>query len=219
MRSDIQRLSKGRSQICSTQRLLLQTPCGPDYSGNQPRDQKDIVKSVRMNEDKYPWVSKLSECRCRSTDWEEVLRFGNRRFLLQHSKAICEDCPIHRSRVDSSTVALRHKGEIPFLPGSLELVVLFQRRSRVPAIGISLRIEARVKVLPLYSFFWKLYHSYLYSKRDYINGPSSTKTHDYLISVTRKMLLQAFQSGSASPDDVDGQGRTLLHVGVHSAFS
>lgn len=177
------------------------------------------MESVRVNENEYPWVSKLSECRCRLVDWERVLRFGNRKFLLQHSKAMSEDCPIHRRRVDSSRMALRHRGGIPFLPGILEFEVLFQRRCRIPATGISLRTEARVKVLPLFSFFKKLYGSHLRSKGDSRTQPSSMKKQDYLISVTRKMLLQAFQSGSASPDDVDEQGRTLLHVGVHSAFS
>jgi hypothetical protein len=181
-------------------------------------DQEYPRQSVRVNETKYPCVSKLSECRCRLIDWKRVFHFGASGLLLQYCKSICEDCPLHQSRTVTSKMVLRHRGRIPFVADTLEFAILLQRSSRGPAVGVSLRTEARVKVLPLFSFFRRLYDSHLHPKGNSRTQALSMKRQDYLISVARKLLLQAFHSGGASPDDVDSQGRTLLHVGFTQSY-
>ena len=79
------------------------------------------------------------------------------------------------------------------------------------SITTGLRTERRVKTLPLYSFFNDLYDRL--HKSDH-RSESLLERRQYLLSVARKVLSQAFQAGRASPDDVDAQGRTLLHVSI-----
>ena len=131
--------------------------------------------------------------------------------MIQSSYSISEYCPIHHKRKWSSKEAMHYRQQIPFIARALEFTLLICQSSGCPSVGISLRTEARVKVLSLCSFFRKLYVSYTYpeGKSKY---KSSLERQDYLFNLARKMLLHAFQSGNASPDDVDSERRTLLHV-------
>jgi hypothetical protein len=146
-------------------------------------------------------------------DWKRIIRVKDSQMLLQHRKAICKDCPVHQHSTSSSETAMRFRKRVGLL--STEFVFLLQWNSAFPSLGFLLKTEARVQVLPLHSFFKKLYEVFLYqhNSRELV----SEEEQDYLFSVAQKMLLQAYQSKTASPQDVDEEGRTLLHVRVHLA--
>jgi hypothetical protein len=168
-------------------------------------------------------------CRCRSMGWKSIIRVRDSKLLLRHCKFMCEDCPVHRRSTYSSETAMWYQKRVSLLPGIIEFAFLLKWTSGFPSLGISLRAEARVKVLPLYRFFRRLYGARLRQPKihpntstrfqSYSREPVSKAKQDYLFSVARKMLLQAYQSRNASPQDIDAQGWTLLHVRAHLVSS
>ena len=159
-----------------------------------------------------------SRCICRSLGWQRTYRLSSSSILMgQYCSNTSDDCPLHRKRKRSSEVAIRIRQQVPFTVTVLEGILEIYQSSVYPSLGISLRTEARVKVHPLNSFFRKLYFSYL-GVMATSRHPDPVKRQDYLLSVAQRMLVYSFSSGDASPDDVDSQGRTLLHVGFPPCF-
>ena len=84
-----------------------------------------------------------------------------------------------------------------------------------PSIGLSLRTEARIQRHPLQSFFEQLYDYYTLKEiTSKYQDPIKKQKRDHKLEVAQNLMLEYFDSGKASPDDVDEEGRTLLHVSV-----
>ncbi|KAH8586075.1 ankyrin repeat-containing domain protein, partial [Bisporella sp. PMI_857] len=85
------------------------------------------------------------------------------------------------------------------------------------SIAFGLRTSRMVRKLPLESFFRDLYRDRWHrnkkvSRHSYITAIYNMKEQNKLLKVIERQLLEAFNSGKASPDDVDKDGRTLLHA-------
>lgn len=154
-----------------------------------------------------------------------IFRVWNSKLLFRHRKFIPGSCPIHQSsRYYSSETVVRYRGRSYLSSGTIDMAFLLKWLSGSPSLNISLRTENRREVLPLYSFFRKLYEVYLWpykinsitttGSQSYSLEPVSKERQNYLFSVARKLVLQAYHSGDASPQDVDAQGRNLLHVRI-----
>lgn len=222
MRADMRTHLKSRVQIVhDASTIQLKQPHQQQRTGLQ-RDWFTAIVPVSPN--KTDFLSRWATfcCRCRLMDWKSIIRVRDSKLLLRHCEFMCEDCPVHQR---SSETSVRYRKRVSLLPGMVEFAFLLKWTSGFPSLGISLRTEVRVKVLPLYRFFQRLYDTHLRQRKihpttstrvqTYSLEPVSKEKQDYLFSVARKMLLQAYQSGNASPQDVDGKGRTLLHVRVH----
>ncbi|KAH8590623.1 hypothetical protein B0O99DRAFT_675868 [Bisporella sp. PMI_857] len=85
------------------------------------------------------------------------------------------------------------------------------------SISFGLRTSRIVHKLPLKSFFYDLYR-YRSPRNQKIlywghhNRIYNRKKQNKLLRVVHRKLLEAFNSGKASPDDVDEYGWTLLHL-------
>ena len=190
-------MSAGRAQMVRTKNLHNQR----GELGSQ-----DTTKASAIG-NKYVFGSQISGCKCRLVDWQRIYRLGSTsKLMIQSCNSMSKNCPIHHKRKRFSKEAMYYRQQIPFIGNMLEFTLLICQNLRCPSIGISLRTEARVKVLPLHSFFRKLYSFRLSAKRSF-KLQTSLERQDYLLSVARRMLILAFRSGEASP---------LLHVGLYS---
>jgi hypothetical protein len=100
----------------------------------------------------------------------------------------------------------------------VELKFSLQDFLGAPSIQYSLRTQIRVKCLPLHTFFFDIYgcHGLRPSRNkrspQQRRGIPSSEEQIHMFSVARKLLLQRFYAGGASPNDINAKGQTLLHV-------
>ena len=173
------------------------------------------VAAIPLEQPEVSSRSAILCCMCTPMEWKSAIRVRDSQLLLWRCKIMCKNCPVHQRSGDSTETAIRYRQRVDLLPGLIEFSFNIKWTSWFPSIGISLKTEARVKTLPLYPFFRDLYWKL---RRDHIR-PIPKEKQDRLFSLARKMLLQAYQSGNASPQDVDENGRTLLHVSTHFCSS
>lgn len=212
-------LNKEVNSIRHDGRRQIRQPCQQQCIGPQTKTTPPVSMDLRTKLGAWFKLGKFCNG-CRLTERSSIIRFGDSSLLFRKSRFRGQDCAIHRG-YDVSRTTVKYWQRVCLLSGKLEVMFLFVLASGFPSIGISLRLEARCKVLPLSSFFRKLYYTYLYRKIRLTTSPGSfvyprklvsKEKQDYLLSVARKQILQAYQSGSASPQDVDRTGKNLLHV-------
>jgi hypothetical protein len=122
------------------------------------------------------------------------------------------DCPRHtNTRIHSAAIRCYVQSTI------LERLVRLTFEATYGAGGLSigclLRTYRSVHKHPLESFFLDIYFP---ERRRYRSSRFSDndKSRDALIRLTQRELLHAFNTGIASPNDVDRDGWTLLHVSI-----
>jgi hypothetical protein len=152
-------------------------------------------------------------CTCSKTSQLGLWRFGLGAYVtLRHPKMHVKDCPAHTSTKRYSA-AIRCYVQTTILENLLKLSFEATYGAGGLSMGFLLRTFRRIQTHPLKSFFHDLYrqerhrHGHRSSKPSYNN-----KTRDALLRLTQRELLHAFNTGIASPNDVDCKGRTLLHV-------
>jgi hypothetical protein len=92
----------------------------------------------------------------------------------------------------------------------VELNFSFQREAATINWGLSLKSQIRVEHLALRTFFMDIYGRR--PQKSPVRQVPSRENQEYLASIAKRLLSQAFHSGNASPGDVDSFGRTFIHV-------
>jgi hypothetical protein len=225
MRADMRTHLKNRVQVVhDASTIQVKQPHQEQHTGLQRGSFTAIIPGL-SNETESLTKSATFCCRCRPIAWESIIRIRDSKMQLRHCKFMREDCPVHQHSSYSSQTAVRYRKGMKLLRSMVELEFLIGWTSVFPSLGVSLRTEARVKILPLYGFFRGLYKNHLRQRKIYPATSTrgqcysmvlvSKEKQDYLFSVARKTILKAYQSGNASPQDVDKKGRTLLHARIH----
>jgi hypothetical protein len=95
----------------------------------------------------------------------------------------------------------------------VELNFSFQQYPGAPSLQVSLNALTRVNYLPLETFFADIYRRRPCRNRSLNRKKIRSKEEQArLFTVARKLLLQNFYAGDASPSYVNANGETMLHV-------
>ncbi|KKZ68533.1 hypothetical protein EMCG_05817 [[Emmonsia] crescens] len=145
-------------------------------------------------------------CLGRRYNWTKIYDLASSKLIMQSHSTRCECC-IEQHKHKSTSLSACYRQNLAFLSGVLEFNFFIKTASEGWSIGTSLRTQRRVKnLLSIYKWEYKLL-----SKAHY--WPSDMRMFGQLLaSIARRELLEAFNSGRASPDDVDRNGDTLLHI-------
>jgi hypothetical protein len=153
-------------------------------------------------------------CTCNVTSHLGLWRFGlSTQVSLTHPNLHAEDCPTHES-TKSYSAAIRCYVQSTILENLVKLSFEATCGAGGFSMGLLLQTYRKVKRHHLDSFFHDIYHLERHRHRS-VKPSYDSKTRDALFRFTQRELWRAFNSGIASPNDVDSNGRTLLHV---SAF-
>ena len=164
----------------------------------------------------YQGISRLSRCQCRSISRLWVFGLGRSSTLMgKYCSYISDNCLIHRKRYRGSETTMQFRRKLPYMLRVMEGVLKICWSSTNPSLGVSLRAVRRVEEHPLWSFFADFNQ---FVRAIPINS-DTIKRQDYLLGVAQKVLLNCFDSGRASPDDVDSYGCTLLYVRFFPPFT
>jgi hypothetical protein len=152
-------------------------------------------------------------CSCHATSRFGLLNFGvNVQVALIHRNMHVKDCPAHKN-MKSCFAAIRCYAQSTILENLVKLSFEATRGGGGFSMGMLLRTYRRVQKHPMESFFKDLYR-----QRRHKHGskyPSYDDKAQYaLVRLTQRELWRAFNSGIASPNDVDSHGKTLLHVSI-----
>lgn len=121
-----------------------------------------------------------------------------------------KDCPAHNTTKNYSA-AIRGHLQSTILENLVRLSFEATCGAGGFSMGLLVRTYGEVQRHPLESFFQDLYQRWRYKNGSH--KPShGNKTQDALLRLTQRELWRAFNTGVASPNDVDKDGRTLLHV-------
>ena len=162
---------------------------------------------------------RLTGCRCVQTqhrNFRHSRSLGT--LMIQSTGNSNANCPLHIDRPPaSSETAIHFRRAIIMLGIFLHFSLVLYRRNRFPSIGVNLRIQRRIENHPLeyeiseiLCYRWRRFQG---SAKDGVKRwQNRSDLHFHMYEGLRKMLLQAFDSGLAHPDDVDSEGCTLLHV-------
>lgn len=162
-----------------------------------------------------------SVCSCRPIGRHGIYQHDKITLATYYSSIHDNDCGAHSKAGRLFTARLRYRLQSAFLKSLVELSFVTQYGAGGFSIGISLGTNTIVRSHPLESFFQDIYGLRPYRHQHKIRAhPYSIETQDHLINVAHKKLWEVFQSGRASPNDVDKYGGTLIHVstrfGLHS---
>lgn len=149
---------------------------------------------------------------CMKVQWSRLFTFAGNLALLQFCSQ--RERSLNSAAKDriSFFLSIYIRLRTTWLFDLIELHFSLDQFPAAPSLQISLKTQVRVSSLPLMSFFDDIYGNGPYIKRQRIIKWHSRERQEYLVSVAKRLLLQAFYSGYASPSDVDAKGQTLIHV-------
>lgn len=185
------------------------------YSTDHERNISKAKSVLKGQNGKWNDHSRVFICDVMKVQWERVLIFAGNAIIIQfgtHSKKLCNST---NEEEKNMFMSLYLRLRIAWCLDLAEFQFSLQQSSGVPSIRASLRTQNRVKSLPLHAFFLDVYGDgeRLFRLKRKTKFPSREK-QDYLFSVAQRLLVQSFYAGDASPNDIDEQGQTLLHVGL-----
>ncbi|KAH6665505.1 hypothetical protein B0J14DRAFT_569108 [Halenospora varia] len=156
-------------------------------------------------------------CACLAVSQLRMWSVGlNPRATVIHRKMHAEGCPAYTS-TKSYSAAIRYHVQSTVLKSLVKLSFQATCGAGGLSIGVSLRMCRRIQKHPLDSFFKDLYHLPRRHRHMYSKTSDNKRTRDDLLRLTRRELMRTFNAGIASPEDVDYQGRNLVHLQLHYA--
>ena len=171
--------------------------------GASSRKSLDII-TPRYNSTKRRQRITPQVCSCQALGWASQWSVtAISRLSLSHYKRHTKDCPLYKS-VDSYATTVCYYIHGTLFKDLVRLKLWATFGSGGLFLGILTQTDRRVRNHHLESFFNDLYWS---QSRNY-------KSLDELVKIAHKQLWNSFNSGLASPSDVDDEGRTLLHVSL-----
>jgi hypothetical protein len=165
-----------------------------------------LKRSLEQSSTRVP-----QECSCRPTSRVGSWGLGrNIRVTVVHRNTRVERCPVHKN-ADNYFVAFRCRMQTAMLANLLKLNFEATHSAGGFSMGMLLRTYRRVRNHSLEPFFRDLYRQSQKRSRPF---PYDEKAQDILFRIAQKEIWRAFNSGAASINDVDRNGRGLIHVSI-----
>ncbi|CRG82929.1 hypothetical protein PISL3812_00276 [Talaromyces islandicus] len=194
------------------------------YSENQKRDLSKAKIPLAEKRKKDIDRPNASFSNFKRVEWSKLLTLaGNTvifQFGSQSKKSFTSACERDKNMFLNFYLRLR----TAWLFDLVELNFSLQQYPSAPSVLASLKSLRRVRRLPLTTFFMDIYGMRANHKHggyckalgyNYLrNKVPSEETQVHLFTLARKLLLQNFYAGDASPTDIDAQGQTLIHLQV-----
>ena len=143
-------------------------------------------------------------CLCRALGWASCWSFtANSQLSVSHYKRHTKDCPLYKS-ADSYATTVCYYMHSTLFKDLVRLKLWATFGSGGLSLGVLTQTDRRVQEHHLRLFF------------DELPGmlDRDNKSLDQVVKIAHKQLWTSFNSGVASPSDVDERGRTLLHVSL-----
>ncbi|KAH8655008.1 hypothetical protein BGZ60DRAFT_435416 [Tricladium varicosporioides] len=151
-------------------------------------------------------------CTCLTASQNRKWSFGlNPRATVVRRKTHEESCPIYTS-TKSYPAAISWHVQRGVLGHLVKLSFQATHGAGGLSIGVSIRTCNQIQKHPLDSFFRDIYFCERRNRDMSRESSDNKKTRDYICTLIRRELIRTFDAGIASPDDVDCQGKTLLHL-------
>ncbi|KAH8692126.1 hypothetical protein BGW36DRAFT_303365, partial [Talaromyces proteolyticus] len=181
-------------------------------TGNQQRNPRSAKKHYKGHRLQRFDNSNINFSSFSKVEWKRVLTLAGNTVVVQlgsQSKLPFKTtCKIDRNNFLSIYIRLR----TTWLFDAIEINFSLQQHPSAPSIQASLKAQIRVKALPLKTFFVDIYGYRKTRNSTDIKEIPSREKQEYLFNVARRLLLQNFYAGRASPSDIDSRGQTLLHL-------
>jgi hypothetical protein len=189
------------------------------FSPNQNRNLNKAKSSAtgrRPNYIKYPAALLPSFMK---VEWSKVLTFAGNTIVLQLGSQGKKSLTFASEDVKNMFLNVYMRLRIAWLFDTVELSFSFEQYPGNPSIRASLKSLIRGKSLPLQGLFMDIYGHRCWRRCERRGSEllqrRSIPTQEeqlHLFSVGRKLLLESFYAGDASPNVVSETGETLLHV-------
>jgi hypothetical protein len=172
--------------------------------GDSSRQSWDIISPPRCNTTKRRHRTTPQVCSCRALGWASYWSFtANSQLSLSHYKRHTKDCPLYKS-ADSYATTVCYYMHSTLFKDLVRLKLWATFGSGGLSLGILTQTDRRVQAHHLGIFLYRLPNML---DRD-------NKSLDQVVKIVHRQLWTSFNSGLASPSDVDDQGMTLLHVSL-----
>ena len=211
VKSEIRRFTNFRVQALNKPGLLKESL--DRFDGLQQSPATAGLTDMKEAKTQHCFKALSLVCSCRSSAWSGTCGYGKGKLATYYSSIHDKGCGAHFGAGRSFTARLRYRLQSAFLKSLVELSFVTKYGAGGFSIGISLGTNTIVDSHPLESFFCDFYGLRPYRHQHKTRShPYPTKTQDQLVDVAHKKLWEVFQSGRASPNDVDKNGATLIHV-------
>jgi hypothetical protein len=150
-------------------------------------------------------------CSCRLT--KRLLSFGfvGKWQLMLHQRNQCKSCKSRKATKNRCTLEILYRMQL--LGSLIDLSAKAAYGVGTVSNTFQLRVSARVKKHQLEPFFRDIYRQRnLRNRCSYRENPYDADRQDALVRIAHKKLWENFNSGAASPNDVDETGQTLIQV-------
>lgn len=146
-------------------------------------------------------------CSCRATGWSTYWNLtANSRLAFSHRKIHTKDCSLYKS-TNCYVTTINYSMYHTLFDNLVRLRISATFGARGLSLGISTQTDRRVEQHHLDSFFRDLYKTRYNRDNKYDH-----KHIDGMVKLAHRQLWTSFNSGLASPYDVDCNGDNLLHV-------
>lgn len=180
------------------------------HSANQRRNLSKQSRSLTGKRKKEIGNSNFVVRNFKRVEWSKMLTLAGNTVVLelgsQSKKSFTSASGDDKNRFLNFYLRLR----TAWLFDLVELNLSLQQYPSAPSVRASLKAITRVARLPLETFFEDIYGYGKYLLKKKTIPPKAAQVH--MFNVARKLLLQRFYAGDASPSFIDIDGRTLLHV-------
>ena len=148
-------------------------------------------------------------CSCRATGWATYWNLtANSRLAFSHRKIHTKDCSLYKS-TNCYVTTINYSMYHTLFGNLVRLRISTTFGAGGLSLGILTQTDRRVKWHHLDSFFNDLYDT-SYRRDDKYDE----KDIDRMVKLAHRQLWTSFNSGLASPYDVDSDGDNLLHVSL-----
>lgn len=184
------------------------------YPSNQDRNLSKAKLSATGQRQSYTKYPAVLLPKFMKVEWSKMITFAGNTIVLQLGSQGKKSLTFPSEDVKNMFLNVYMRLRIEWLFDLVELNFSFQQYPGAPSIRASLRAQTRVESLPLLGFFIDIYGCRGRRGRELLRTRSIPTQEEqlHLFSVGRKLLLESFYAGDASPNVIDKMGETLLHV-------